>query len=769
MADVATLVFDIDSSQARGAAKALADLNSAAIRAANGASRFDKTMRDTNGRFVSNAKVAAASREEIEALARAYNPAMAAQIRYRDEVIKTGVAVRAGVITEQQRVDILNRVKAGIDAAAGASQRLGRANQATGFHTANVFAQLNDIGVMMAAGQNPIQLALQQGTQLNQVWTAMGKEGRSVAGVAGVLRGAFASMISPMSLLTLGVIAGAAALTQWGFSALGASKDVKTLEDTMSSMRSSVDALKSSQEQSRKTILDLVKDYGLLASVARQAIQNMTEVDKLRAAVAINEALTKSIEAVTRFSWSGVDQGLDASIAKVGQLSTEWVNLSLALGNFKSAQTDIEKIAAARTLSKEMMAAYGSLEKMPKEMQDLYFSLQNVILNLSAAQAATSDWAGRMSSVLSYINAIQSSMANISGGAIRLAAIRTETELLKQGKSLREASLAATRQTAQLEGAAKTRELEKQYGWAGKLLGIAQQNQAIATIEAENRLDLEREAAREREKAASGKGGGGAAARELAAAEKGFQSLRELLEKESLYQVAEWEKRQAQLDMAYAKKLLSEQNYQEMRKQLQQMYFGTEFEQNNLRYQMDLEQLDLFHAQGLLKEEQYQIAKRDIEFKYMRESSGINGNLMSSQLSNWGQYFGDLNSLAGGGFDKLIRVQRVFAASSALINTWLGYTEALANNPLMPPWMKLAWAGKILAAGLGAVSAIKGGGGGKGSGASTASAAAKAEPQRNVLVRLEGDEWLTSMAETIMTEIYEQTGNGRVVVQRDYS
>lgn len=45
----------------------------------------------------------------------------------------------------------------------------------------NLRAQFNDIGVMLAAGQNPRQLAIQQGTQITQVIGPMGAAGAARA------------------------------------------------------------------------------------------------------------------------------------------------------------------------------------------------------------------------------------------------------------------------------------------------------------------------------------------------------------------------------------------------------------------------------------------------------------------------------------------------------------------------------------------------------------------------------------------------------------
>lgn len=70
--------------------------------------------------------------------------------------------------------------------------------------TGNVAAQFNDIGVQLAGGQSPLLIALQQGTQLNQVFQQL-KEGGG--GIGSSLLGAFTQILNPISLATIGIIA----------------------------------------------------------------------------------------------------------------------------------------------------------------------------------------------------------------------------------------------------------------------------------------------------------------------------------------------------------------------------------------------------------------------------------------------------------------------------------------------------------------------------------------------------------------------------------
>jgi hypothetical protein len=108
------------------------------------------------------------------------------------------------------------------------------------FHTANLGAQFNDIFVMMAAGQNPLVLAMQQGTQVSQVFTAMGGGPRdNVLALWDALK----KVVSPMSLLTIGVIAGGAALFQWATKADEAEDAADALTERIKAARDASESL----------------------------------------------------------------------------------------------------------------------------------------------------------------------------------------------------------------------------------------------------------------------------------------------------------------------------------------------------------------------------------------------------------------------------------------------------------------------------------------------------------------------------------------------
>lgn len=791
MADYATLVFDIDSTQARGAAKTLADLNSAAIKAANGASRFEKTMRDSSGRFQSTSKYIAENRDEVERLALAYNPVLAAQIKYRDEAIRTGAAVKAGVITEQQRVDILQRTKAALDAATASTMKLdgavnassvavkkfGDSQKVATHHATNLSFQLNDIGMMMASGQNPFMLMIQQGPQVAQIFGQMNAEGRKIGPT---LAGAFRMFLNPTTLVTLALIGGTAALTQWGMSALGMGQKAKTASDAVDLMKSSLDSLKAANDAANISIEESKKLYGSWAEEARKNSIVALEAQKVMADLALNEAFAtafdpRNLQAMRAEIFSmQKDMGDFSAAAKQYAIEQSQANQQ-SLQMYGLTFAELERIEAISNELKRNDLGLNQKVALSRELNDIFLKSAQSGAEMSAESAKAADAISKQVDAALRLNKAVGD-ANRSMVAFRQTVATTSLgQLVAQAQSLAGGIWDAVDAAAALANSKPKTFLDRMGEAANNAWDMAQkrakelEESPLGKRPGRRSFKLSEDIAYGPEGSGGGGGGGAGddrAAAELKAAEKGFQSLRELLEKESLYQVAEYERRQAQLDNALSKKLISEQNYQLMRNQLQLTYFGSEYERNALQYSLDLQQLDEFHAQGLLKEEQYQMARKNLHSNAVTQLGQLQKDGFGQDIANMSKHFGEMAALAGSNNEKFLRAQKIFAAASALISTYQGAAKALE----LPFPYNIAAAGKVIAAGMGFISAIKGSGSGGssgGGGSSSTATTVKEEPVRNVHVRLEGNEWLVGLADQLMTQVYEASANGRVIVSRD--
>ncbi|MFL5015396.1 MAG: phage tail length tape measure family protein [Rhizobium sp.] len=252
----ATLGFKIDSSQASSAAADLDRLTSAAARtqqaadkleteaaalggslsrAADGASKAAPPMERMAKSLADQDDHVRAFRMEVERLTLKYQPLAQATRNYEAAIGEIERAHKLGAINAQQMTQALDRERMAFEklrtsaASAGAAVKAANSNNGvSGAQRAagiNAGYQFQDIAVTAAMGMNPLMIGLQQGTQLASV---LGTMERPVAGLAA----AFGSLINPVSLVTIGLTAGVAALVQYFTTAeSGTGKTSKLFEE----------------------------------------------------------------------------------------------------------------------------------------------------------------------------------------------------------------------------------------------------------------------------------------------------------------------------------------------------------------------------------------------------------------------------------------------------------------------------------------------------------------------------------------------------------
>lgn len=155
--------------------------------------------------------------KEMERMRARFNPMFSTITRYRTAVGEIRAAHRLGAISADEMTAAIQRERQAALASTAAIK--GRnaamvAGRPNAFNTANIAAQFQDIGVTTAMGMSPIQIALQQGTQLAAILEQMKASGQ---GAGATLAAAFRSIISPMSLVTIGLIAASTAAAQYFF------------------------------------------------------------------------------------------------------------------------------------------------------------------------------------------------------------------------------------------------------------------------------------------------------------------------------------------------------------------------------------------------------------------------------------------------------------------------------------------------------------------------------------------------------------------------
>lgn len=164
------------------------------------------------------------------------------------------------------------------------ARRYQTAMRGSQLQTANLAAQLNDIGVQLAGGQSPFLIALQQGTQITQ---ALGP-GAGLRGTVAALGGAFASILNPVSLVTIALIALGGEAISYFASLISGSKD-------------SAEALKQ-QEQIIRSVADR---WGEAVPALREYVE---ELDRAKQAAELQTAG----EAVSSKQWDAVNSAVDS-------------------------------------------------------------------------------------------------------------------------------------------------------------------------------------------------------------------------------------------------------------------------------------------------------------------------------------------------------------------------------------------------------------------------------------------------------------------------
>ncbi|MEH3090757.1 MAG: phage tail length tape measure family protein [Agrobacterium cavarae] len=160
--------------------------------------------------------VLADQQKELDRLRAKYSPLFATISNYKTAVSEIKQAHAAGAISANEMTAAIQRERqaalASTAAIKGRNSALASQPKTNSFNTSNIAAQFQDIGVTAAMGMSPIQIALQQGTQLSAVLQELKTGGQ---GVGKGLAAAFESVISPLSLVTIGVIAAGTAAFQY--------------------------------------------------------------------------------------------------------------------------------------------------------------------------------------------------------------------------------------------------------------------------------------------------------------------------------------------------------------------------------------------------------------------------------------------------------------------------------------------------------------------------------------------------------------------------
>lgn len=306
---------------------------------------------------------------------------------------------------------------------AAASQRLAFANDNAALNTANLAAQFQDIGVTAAMGMSPLQIALQQGTQIS---AAFG--GQGAAGALRSMGAALVSVFSPLSLVTIGLTAAAAAAIQWVSSA----SKTESLDEAFARHSRTVDELRRLYGETAKAADNLASAGGAAFSRA------MVSKDY----AALQKQLTaQSQDTILKLRSGNEESGLFSSIANFVNPQTSVSSLKGLTGELKNFQSAADYLLETMRQGKPDLAGFNS--QIEATFHTLAGSSENPMMLRDAADAVQiigQSVAGISGKFAAFSDPINRFMAQLSDGKPDVISFTSEVEKIGQQKGLEKLS-----------------------------------------------------------------------------------------------------------------------------------------------------------------------------------------------------------------------------------------------------------------------------------------------------------------------------------------
>lgn len=475
---------NIDAAQATASMSTAIGVAQTAMRSAMAAGAgYTVSIGDQVDAMLRHSQASEAWQAQLDGIRAKFNPLFAASKQYEVTLREIADAEKIGALNAMEASAARERAAQSIRPMPVLLDQYGTSTNVAAGATANLFAQWNDIGVMMAAGQNPLQLAMQQGTQVSQVLMQLGG-GKAALKAIGT---SFMAMLNPISLATIGIIAFGAAGVQW---LAGLREETRTFDDDLEDLNTTLDRMRSNL--GLLSDIRLEQKFGSLSAEARDLAQAMIALDRASELKLLRDLLEKAPNEVAGESlfqrWTrGLAIGATGSPdSYAGRLSANYERQNMAENYAKlgAANSYDDFLARAEEISRlaengnieEVTKKLGELQKamsggapitaMKKELLSFFIDLQKAALkaaeiealfNGSARAAAIKDQTDQI--VTSYNQQAEIARAIVQYGAasskideIRAAHAREalEAKLEEMGANLN--GLEAMRARAALEG-----------------------------------------------------------------------------------------------------------------------------------------------------------------------------------------------------------------------------------------------------------------------------------------------------------------------------
>jgi len=260
----------------------------------------------------------------------------------------------------------------------------GAQNGVAAAYSANLMYQWNDIAMMAMAGQNPMMLMMQQGTQVTQTFTGLRAAGLSVGSA---LRASFMGMLNPMSLATMAVIGFGTAAVQWF---MDSGEKAQTLDEALSDLSKSSKDAGSALKEAKRGTSDLEADFGKGARAAREMNIALLGLARMKAASDSKDAIQSISDTIGDMaSWGVVD--LRTLEKQFNLTSYGAAQVGAAIQKFQFASSAQEKEQAAQEIAKALKSAQYNADGASKAAMDFGQSVGTAAVEMLRVKQITAE------------------------------------------------------------------------------------------------------------------------------------------------------------------------------------------------------------------------------------------------------------------------------------------------------------------------------------------------------------------------------------------
>jgi tetratricopeptide (TPR) repeat protein len=347
----------------------------------------------------------------LDGLRAKYNPLFAASRQYEQELRDIAEAERLGAISAMEATAARERAAQAMAPIPGQLGRVGASSQAAAAHMAQLGYQVNDIAMMMAAGQSPFLLMMQQGPQVAQVFGQMRLSGMAIGPA---IAGAFGMMLNPVSLATLAIIGFGAAAVQW----LGASAEAAaTAEDAISRLADIRTGLAEAQRIEKMSLGELIEKYGTYALQIREAAKALKELRLAEAQDALNKGVSGANDDIGRYAARMDASDANRQYREAEGYALQGIAVDLPVG-VEATRQAIESLQRDLNVTESEAIALANAFRSVNEassFEDRLIAMQQLQAAMKAAGVSAADMPEPIRAALMETNEVTIAMGELRG------------------------------------------------------------------------------------------------------------------------------------------------------------------------------------------------------------------------------------------------------------------------------------------------------------------------------------------------------------------